>query len=172
MSAAIRVSLAWVSWYSPTGAPKTDAVLGVVHRSLVGGLHDADRSSRGLESTVLEACHLVVEAAALALGASDQVFGRNEPLIERQLVGMHAAVAKGVDRSPFHRAAARLAEGEAVTVAALLGHDQDRQAAVAQAAVGVGADQQHEHVGTSGEGAPGLDPVDRASRRRSWWPTP
>ena len=53
-----------------------------------------------------------------------------------------------------------LGEDEAVAVAAGLLHHEHGEAAVGQRAVGVGAGQQHEHVGPGGEGAPGLDPVD------------
>ena len=54
-----------------------------------------------------------------------------------------------------------LGELEPVAVAPLLGDDEHGQAPVPQAAVGVGAGQQHEHVGPGPEGAPGLDAVDQ-----------
>ena len=53
-----------------------------------------------------------------------------------------------------------LGEDEAVAVAPRLLDDEHGDAAVGQRAVGIGAGQQHEHVGPGGEGAPGLDAVD------------
>ena len=53
-----------------------------------------------------------------------------------------------------------LGEDEAVAVAARLLDHEHGDAAVGQGAVGVGAGQQHEHVGPGREGAPGLDAVD------------
>jgi len=47
-----------------------------------------------------------------------------------------------------------------VTGAALLGDDEQRQAAVSLGAIGVGACQQHQHVGPGRERAPRLDAVD------------
>ena len=53
-----------------------------------------------------------------------------------------------------------LGEGEAVGLAAGLGHHEHRQALVGEGLVGVGAGQEHEHVGPGAEGAPGLHAVD------------
>ena len=60
-----------------------------------------------------------------------------------------------------------LGEDEAVAVAPGLLHHEQREAPVGLGAVGVGAGQQHQHVGPGGEGAPGLDPVDQPPARRS-----
>ena len=60
----------------------------------------------------------------------------------------------------LHLPAALLGELEAVAVAALLGDDEQRQALVPDAAIGVGAGEQQEHVGAGAEGAPGLHAVD------------
>ena len=81
---------------------------------------------------------------------------------------MHPPVPDGVDGAALEtsrRAGASvgggvLGEHEAVTVSTRLGHHEQRQAPVGLGAVGIGAGQQHQHVGARGEGAPRLDPVD------------
>ena len=134
MITAMRASLAWVSWYSPIGLAEHDAVLGVLAGRFVGGLHDADGPGRGLQPAVLEPGHLVVEAPAQAVLAADEVVGRHEPVVEGDLVGVHAPVADGVDRPALHLPAAgpscRPGELEAVAVAPRLRHDEQRQAPV------------------------------------------
>ena len=72
---------------------------------------------------------------------------------------MHAAVADRVDRAAFDLAAAPVVERERVALGARLLDDEDRQAAVPGGAVGVGAREQHEHVGAPGERRPGLHAV-------------
>ncbi len=140
------------------------AVLGVLAGLLERGLHHADGAGRGLQSSVLEPGHLVVEPAAEAGLAADEVLRRHEPVLESDLIGVHAPVADRVDRSTLHLSAAVgvvLGLGEAVSVTAFLGDDEHRQTPVGLAAVGVGAGEQHEHVGAGSEGAPGLDAVDQ-----------
>ena len=95
------------------------------------GLHEADRARRGLQAAVLEAGHLEVEAAAEPALAADEVLGGHEPVVERDLVRVHAAVADRVDRAAFHLAAAPVVERERVTLGARLLDDEHRQAAVA-----------------------------------------
>ena len=50
--------------------------------------------------------HLEVEALAEPAVAADEVLGGHEPVVERDLVGVHAAVAERVDRAAFDLAAA------------------------------------------------------------------
>ena len=145
------------------------AVAGVVEGGVVGGLHHADRPRRRLQPTVLETLHLVVEATAEAVALADQVLRRHPPVLEGHLVAVHAAVADRVDRAPFHPADTVtdgvLAELEAVPVGARLGDDEEAQPSVCFGAVGIGAGEQHQHVGPRGERAPGLHPVDDVARR-------
>src|SRR5207244_209582 len=94
------------------GMPEHDALLRVLPRRLVCGLHHADGARRGLQAPVLEALHLEVEAAPEAGLAADEVVGRHPPVLERDLVGMHAAVADGVDGATLHPATAGLVLGE------------------------------------------------------------
>ena len=77
-----------------------------------------ERPGRRLEPAVLEALHLEIEALAQSLGATDQVGLRHEPVLEGQLVGVHAPVAERVDgaalepaRSQVGRAVGRVAPG-------------------------------------------------------------
>ena len=84
----------------------------------------------------------------------------HEPVVEGDLVGVHAAVADGVDGPTLHLAAVVVGELEAVAVALRLGHDEHRQAPVAERPVGVGAGEQQQHVGAGPERAPRLDAVD------------
>ena len=106
------------------------------------------------------------EAGLLA----DEVLGRHPPVVERDLVAVHAAIADGVDRTPLHLPDAavgdrRLGELEAVTVAARLGDDEQAQPAVGLGAVRIGAGEQHQHVGAGAERAPRLDAVDDVAGR-------
>ncbi len=78
------------------------AVLGVVERRLVGGLHHAEGAGGGLEAAVLEPRHLQVEALSQAALAADQVIGGHPPVLERELVGVHAAISDRVDRATLH----------------------------------------------------------------------
>ena len=89
----------------------------------------------------------------------------HEPAVERDLVRVHAAVPDRVDGAALDRAAAGLLEAERVAGRRLLLHDEQRQAAVARGAVGIGAGQQHEHVRPTGERRPRLHAADRGSRR-------
>ena len=132
------------------GLAEHDAVVGVLAGRLVGGLHHADGPGRGLQPAVLEAGHLVVEALAQAALEADQVGGRHEPVVEGDLVGVHAAVADGVDRAALHLPAAGRRRRPASWVNSKpwpsprgLGTMNMRQAAVALRPVGVGAGQQH-----------------------------
>ena len=103
------------------------------------GLHDADGARRGLEPAVLEALHLEVEALAEPAGFTDEVLGRHEPVVERDLVRVHAAVADRVDRSAFHLAAAVLGERERVARRRFLVDDEQREPAVTGVAIGIRA---------------------------------
>ena len=141
------------------------AVAGVREGRLVRGLHDADGAGRGLEPAVLEPGHLVVEALALATVETDQVGGWHEPVLQRDLIGVHTAVADGVDRATLHLSGAGalhvvLVHHEAVTLAAQLGDDEHRQAAVADRTVGVGTGEHHQDISAGTERAPRLDAVD------------
>src|SRR5262245_16811504 len=98
---------------------------------LVRRLHHADGPRRGLQPAVLEAGHLQVEAPAEAVVAADQAGVGHEPVVERDLVGVHAAVADGVDRPALHAAAPGRPVGtrvlrdlEAAAVASVLGDDE------------------------------------------------
>jgi hypothetical protein len=120
-------------------------------------LHHPDRAGRRLQASVLEALHLKVEAVALTGGAPDQVLARHVPVVERDLVAVHPAVTDGVDRASFHRAALGLSQLEAVALATILGHDEQRQPAVALRTIRVSAGEQHQHVGAGRERAPRLN---------------
>ena len=77
---------------------KHNTIGGVGPRRVERGLHDTDGARRSLQATVLEAFHLQVEAAADARLAADQRTGRHPPILERDLIGVHAAIADRVDR--------------------------------------------------------------------------
>src|SRR5680860_1336518 len=99
---------------------------------------------------------------------ADEVVGGHPPVLERDLVRVHAAVADRVDRATLHLAESVaafdrygiLGELEAVGVTARLGHDEQAQSAMALRPVGVGAGEEREGVGAGTERAPGLDTVD------------
>ena len=133
--------------------------LGVGPGLLVGSLHDPHGAGSGLESAVLEALHLVVEAPAPTGLLADEVLRGDEPVFEGDLVAVHAAVAERVDRPPGHLAAAILDMLEAMAIAPRLLDDEDRQALVVGGAR-LGAGEYHQHVGPAGEGAPCLYAVD------------
>ena len=170
MTTAMRPSLAWVSWYSPIGLPNTTRSSRVLAGRLVRRLHHADGSCRGLQPAVLESGHLVVEARG--------------PCRPRRRSGWRPARTSCRTRSrrsacrgtrscrsggpPSSRRRARqpaprrrLHELEAVALASGLRHDEQRQAAVALRAVGIGAGQQHQDVGAGAERAPRLHAVDQ-----------
>ncbi len=92
--------------------PEHLALGGVGSGGLVGGLHHAERPRRRLQPAVLEPLHLEVEALAQTLVAADEVGLGHEPVLERQLVGVHAAVAERVDGAPLE--ASRREVGRAV----------------------------------------------------------
>ena len=94
---------------------------------------------------------------------ADEVLGGHEPVVERDLVGVHAAVAERVDRAAFHLAVAPVVEREVVAGGRWLVDDEHREAAVAERAVGVGAGEHHERVGAAGERAPRLHAVDEVA---------
>ena len=104
--------------------------------------------------------HLEVETLADALVAADEVLGGDEPLIERDLIGVHAAVADRVDGAAFDGPTAVLGEREAVAVAAGFGHDEQTQAAICLAAVRVCSRHQRQDVGSRRESAPGFHASD------------
>ena len=150
------------------GFAEDDAVLGVGERRFVGGLHDPDGARGRLESPVLEAGHLEVEAPTESVLAADEVVVGHEPVVEGQFVGVHAAIADRVDRATLEAtlAVARtdvraLDEDEAVALGPGLLDEEERQSAVRRAAVGVGAREQHQDVGARRERAPGLRAVDQ-----------
>ena len=63
-----------------------------------------------------------------------------------------------------------LGEDEAGAVAAGLLHHEQRQPPVGLGPVGVGAGQEHEHVGPGRERAPRLHPVDQPATVGRAWP--
>ena len=132
------------------------AVLRVRHARFEGGLHETDRPSGRLQAAVLESRHLEVEAAAEAGLAADQVRGGHEPVVEGDLVGVHAAVADRVDRAALHRPAPTVVERERVPLGSGLIDDEHRESAVRLGLVRVGPGEQHQHVGAAGEGGPRL----------------
>ena len=145
---------------------KDAAVLCILKGCLISGLHDANCSSSGLDATVFETSHLKVEAFANSFFAANQVFVRDEPVVERDFVGVHASVANGVDRAAFHFAGAMrtvLAAGEAMTIATVFFDHEDRQATVTFRAIRIGASQQHEDASPRRKGAPGLGAIDDPS---------
>src|SRR5439155_6871084 len=75
----------------------------VLERGLERGLHQSDGARRRLQTSVLEALHLEVEALTAAAFAADEMLGGNAPVVERDLVRVHAAIAERVDRPAFHR---------------------------------------------------------------------
>ena len=89
---------------------------------------------------VLETGHLVVETLADAVVAADLIGFGDEPVVEGDLVGVHAAVTDGVDRPTLHLSAAGCAtvgarilhEREAVALTSGLGHDEHGEAAVGE----------------------------------------
>ena len=92
----------------------------------------------------------------------------NEPVVERDFVGVHAAVTDGVDCSTFHFSATRCAtinasvlhERETVAFATGLRHHKHCECFVGERLVGVGPGQEHERIGARTKGAPGLDAID------------
>ena len=149
------------------GPPEHDPIGGVFVGRLIGGLHDPDGTGRRLEAAVLESLHLQVEAPADAVGTTDEVGVGNEPVLEGDLVGVHAPVSDGVDGPTFHAAHGSdarvlvgvLGEHKAMAVASRLGHDEERQSLVAEAAIRIGPRQQHQDLGPGRERAPRLDAV-------------
>ncbi len=119
-----------------------------------------DGSGGRLQSAVLEALHLEVEAPSEAALLSDQVIGGNGPTVEGKLVGVHAAVSDGVDGAALEPPAAGLGEDEAVTVSPVFRYHEHRQPAMGPAPVRVGAGEHHQNVGAGGEGRPRLGAVD------------
>ena len=74
---------------------------------------------------------------------------------------MHAAVTDGVDRAAFHLPAASVVERERVALGLRLLDDQHREPTVTLRTVGIGAREQHQHVGAPGKRRPRLHAVDR-----------
>ncbi len=143
------------------GLAEHRTVQGILLRRLVGRLHDADGAGGGLEAPVLEPLHREIEAATDAGFTADEAVVGHPPAVEGDLVRVHAAVPDGVDGAALHLPAGTvLRELEAVAFGSRLGHDEEREAAVLLGPIGVGAGEQHQHVGTGAEGAPRLDAVD------------
>ena len=149
------------------------AVVGVGGGRFVGRLHHAEGPRRRLQPAVLEPLHLVVEAPPEPVLAADEVRRGHPPAVEGHLVGVHAAVADGVDGPALHRAPP---PGPASSTKPWpsprgLGTTNSDRPRWVLAAVGVGAGQQHEHVGAGAERAPRLHAVDDvaglAARARS-----
>src|ERR1019366_2887016 len=127
----------------------------------VGGLHHAEGPRGRLDAPVLKAAHLQVEPAAEPAVAADEAVVGAEPVLEAELIGVHAAIADRVDRPALEPAgpasgAAWLVEAEAVRVAHGLLDQEERQPTVPGRAILVGAREQHEHRRPGGERAPGL----------------
>ena len=146
------------------------ALGGVGEAGLVGGLHHAERPGRRLQPAVLEALHLEVEALAQPVGAADEVGLGHEPVLEAPARrsacpgsrGCRWGVPPGVPAPgrPGGRASSSWVNTKPWPSPRGFSTTNMREAAVGQGPVGVGAGQQHEHVGPGGEGAPGLDAVD------------
>ena len=121
-----------------------------------------------MKTAVLEAFHLVVEAAAKAILFADEVFRWHPPVFESNLIRVHASVANGVDRSAFHLSDSGrsvdvdsiLSEGKSMAVAARFRNNEQAEPLVGLAAVRVGSCEKCESVGTGAEGAPCLHAVD------------
>ncbi|CAB4576423.1 unannotated protein [freshwater metagenome] len=117
------------------GLAKDDAVERVLMSIFVCGLHDADGTSSGLQTAVFETSHLVIETLAEAFVATNLICLGHKPVIERDFVGVHAAVADGVDCSAFHLSATGCAavdagllnKSETVAFATGLGHHKHRE---------------------------------------------
>ena len=132
-------------------------------------MHHSDCAGGRLQPAVLESGHLQIETLPLSFLAPDQVLGCHPPVVERELVGVHAAVAERVDRSPFELALTEpgrpaldrivLGEQEAVRIGLRLRDDEEREAAMTPRPIRVGARKKHQNVGTGGERAPRLHPV-------------
>ena len=73
---------------------------------------------------------------------------------------MHPSIAGRRVGGAGDHTAFGLFEGPLVPVEGRLGDDEEREAAVTERTVGVGAREQGEHVRSAGEGAPGLRAVD------------
>ena len=95
------------------------AVLRVRQAGFERRLHEADGARRGLKAPVFEAGHLEVEAAAETGFTADEVRARHEPVVERDFVGVHAAVTDGVDRATFDVTAPSVVERERVSFGAV-----------------------------------------------------
>ena len=123
-------------------------------------MHEPHGAGRRLQTAVLEPFHLEVEATSEPGLAADEVLGGHEPVVEGNLVGMHAAVPERVDGSAFDLAPARLLERERVPGGGLLLHHEQGEPTVAGRPVGVGAGEEHEDVGATGERRPRLHAAD------------
>ena len=103
------------------------AVVRIIERSFVRGLHQAHCACRGLQTTVLEAFHLEVEALAESVVLADQMIGWYEPVLDRDLVRVHTAISDGVDGAALHLPSAILLEHESVRLAERFGNDEETQ---------------------------------------------
>ncbi len=92
------------------------------------GLHEAHGARRRLQAAVLEPLHLEIEAAAEPGLAADEVLGGHEPVVEGDLVGVHAPVAERVDGAALDLAPAGLLEREVVPGGGLLLDHEQREA--------------------------------------------
>ena len=87
------------------GLTKDNAIECVLVSVFVRSLHNANSASGGLQTTVFETSHLVIETLAEAFVATNLISFGHKPVVERDFVGVHAAVADGVDCSAFHLSA-------------------------------------------------------------------
>ena len=149
-----------MSWNSEIGFAELGAIDDVLRGLLERGLGQAAGAAARLEAARGEARHLQVEAAPDLRVSAHEVLRRDEVVLEVERERVHAAVARrGVglaDDAP----AAGLLHLELVPVEGVLGHDEEGQPPGALRQVGVGAREQREHVGATGERAPRLRTVD------------
>ena len=137
------------------------ALVGIGAGLVIGRLHHAHGPGRSLQPPVLEAGHLQVEALPDPVVAADEVLRGHEPVIESDLEAVHAPVAQRGDGPPLDSSAPLVGELEVVAFRLGLRHDEQAEAPVGFAPVGIGAGQQHQHVGPAGEGAPRLGARDQ-----------
>ncbi len=144
---------------STIGLAELLAVEHVLARLLERRLCEAAGATAGLQPSGREAAHLQVEALAESARPADEILRRHEVVLELQRERVHAAVAGRRVGLAAHLAAAGLRALEVVAAMRLLLDDEERQALRTLAHVGIGAQQQREHVGAARERAPRLRAV-------------
>ena len=147
---------------------KHHAVVGVVVSGFVSSLHEANSASCSLQTAIFETCHLVIETLTKATFEANEIFCWYEPVVERNFIRVHTAIADGVDGAAFHLSAFILREHETVRIAVRLWHDEQTESLVAKAAVGASACEQHEHVGAGAKGAPCFHAINAPALAAIW----